>query len=45
MNTVAMIAAFAVIAVALYFFLSFVIKRMDARYERGSGQSRRQDFG
>jgi phage shock protein PspC (stress-responsive transcriptional regulator) len=45
MNTVAMIAAFAVIAVALYVLLSFVIQRMDANYERRSGQSGRKHLG
>lgn len=45
MNTVAMIAAFALIAVVLYVFLSLVIKRTDARYERRSTHFRRKDLG
>jgi hypothetical protein len=43
MNTVAMIATFVIIAAALYGFLSLVIKRMDARYERHSTQVRRKN--
>lgn len=44
MNTVAMIAAFVIIAAALYGFLSLAIKRMDARYERRSTEFRRKNI-
>ena len=43
MHTVAVIAAFAIVAVALYLILSAVIARLDARYERRSAEARRKD--
>jgi hypothetical protein len=45
MTTVAIFAAFALIAAALYILLSLLIKRMDAHYDRNSADFRRKDFG
>lgn len=45
MNTILMIAAFAVIAAVIYTFTSVVLKRMEARYERRSTEFRRKQRG
>ena len=44
-NIIAIVAAFAAMAAALYLLLSFVIRKLDARYERHSGDSRRKNLG
>jgi ABC-type amino acid transport system permease subunit len=39
------LAAFVVIAATIYFVMTLVLKRMDARYERQSTEFRRKNSG